>query len=75
MVNVLGLVAGVALGFVGAVLLVLWWAMFVKALMAVIPALLVLIGAGVVLYFASEIKSKREMEKEKASDDSKKEAP
>jgi threonine/homoserine/homoserine lactone efflux protein len=73
MANVLGVVAGVVLGVVGVVLLVLWWEMFVKALMAVVPVLLLLIGAGVVVYFVSEIKSAKEMEKEKASGDSKKE--
>jgi len=73
MANVLGVVAGVVLGVVGVVLLVLWWGMFVKALMAVVPVLLLLIGAGVVVYFVSEIKSAKEMEKEKASGDSKKE--
>jgi threonine/homoserine/homoserine lactone efflux protein len=73
MTNVLGVVAGVVLGVVGVVLLVLWWEMFVKALMAVVPVLLLLIGAGVVVYFVSEIKSAKEMEKEKASGDSKKE--
>lgn len=73
MANVLGVVAGVVLGVIGLLLLVLWWTMFVKALMAVVPALLLLIGAGVVVYFVSEIKSKREMEREKASSDSKKE--
>lgn len=73
MANVLGVVAGVVVGLVGVVLLVLWWGMFVKALMAVVPVLLLLIGAGVVVYFVSEIKSAKEMEKEKASRDSKEE--
>lgn len=73
MANVLGVFAGVVVGLVGVVLLVLWWAMFVKALMAVVPVLLLLIGAAVVVYFVSEIKSAKEMEKEKASRDSKEE--
>jgi uncharacterized membrane protein len=40
--------------------------MFVKALMALVPILLIIIGAGVLIYFISEIKSKLEMGKEEA---------
>jgi len=36
-------------------------------LMAVVPLLLILIGAGVLVYFISEIKSKLEMGKEEVS--------
>jgi hypothetical protein len=41
--------------------------MFIKGLMAVVPILLLLIGAGVLVYFISEIKSKLELGKEEAS--------
>jgi threonine/homoserine/homoserine lactone efflux protein len=62
--NVLGVIIGVVVIIVGLVLLVVWWSMFVKALMALVPILLIIIGAGVLIYFISEIKSKLEMEKE-----------
>ena len=61
MSNVLGIIIGVVVIIVGLILLVTWWAIFVKALMAVVPVLLVLIGAGLLIYFLSEIKSKLEM--------------
>jgi len=59
--NVVGIVIGVVLIILGLILLVTWWSMFVKALMAVIPILLILIGAGALAYFISEIKSKLEV--------------
>jgi hypothetical protein len=40
--------------------------MFIKALMAFVPILLIVIGAGILIYFISEIKSKLEMGKEEA---------
>jgi uncharacterized membrane protein len=49
---------------VGLILLVTWWSMFIKALMAVVPILLILIGVGALIYFISEIKSKLEIEKQ-----------
>ena len=67
MFNVLGIIIGVIVAIVGIILLVTWWPMFVKGLMATIPILLVLIGAGALVYFISEIKSKLEIEKEKKS--------
>ena len=67
MSNVLGIIIGVVVIIVGLILLVTWWAIFVKALMAVVPVLLVLIGAGLLIYFISEIKSKLEMGKEEAA--------
>jgi len=67
MFNVLGIIIGVIVAVVGIILLVTWWPMFVKGLMATIPILLVLIGAGALVYFISEIKSKLEIEKEKKS--------
>jgi uncharacterized membrane protein len=62
--NVLGIIIGVVMIIVGFILLVTWWSMFVKAIMAIVPILLILIGAGALIYFISEIKSKLEMGKE-----------
>lgn len=64
MSNVLGVIIGVVVIIVGLILLITWWPMFIKGLMAILPILLILIGAGVLLYFISEIKSKLEIEKE-----------
>ena len=41
--------------------MVTWFSMFVKALMAIVPILLLLVGAGLLAYFISEIKSKLEV--------------
>jgi uncharacterized membrane protein len=41
--------------------------MFIKGLMAIVPILLLLIGAGALVYFISEIKSKLEIRKENTS--------
>jgi len=65
-VNLLGIVIGVVAIIIGLILLVFWWPIFVKALMALVPILLIIIGAGVLIYFISEIKSKLEMGKEEA---------
>jgi uncharacterized membrane protein len=62
--NILGIIIGVVLILLGLILLVTWWSMFIKALMAVIPILLILIGAGALAYFISEIKSKLEVTQE-----------
>ena len=67
MSNILGIIIGVVVIIVGFILLVTWWAMFIKGLMAVVPILLLLIGAGALIYFISEIKSKVGMGKEEAS--------
>jgi len=61
----MGIVIGVVLVVVGLILLVTWWSMFVKALMALVPIVLILLGAGVFAYFISEMKSKAESEREK----------
>ncbi len=61
MANTVGILAGVAVILIGVILLVVWWSMFIKVLLGVIPVLLILIGAGVLLYFISEIKSKAGM--------------
>ncbi len=73
--NVLGIIIGVVVVIVGLILLVTWWSMFIKGLMVVVPILLILIGAGALVYFISEVKSKLEMKKEEAtpSEGSKKE--
>lgn len=64
MSNVLGFIIGVVVIIIGLVLLVSWWSMFIKGLMAVVPILLILIGVGALIYFISEIKSKLEISKE-----------
>jgi uncharacterized membrane protein len=64
--NILGIIIGVVVVIIGLVLIVNWWGMFIKGLMAVVPILLILIGAGALVYFISEIKSKLEMKKEEA---------
>ncbi len=66
MSNVIGIVIGVVVVIVGIILLITWWPMFIKGLMATVPILLILIGAGFLLYFISEIKSKLEMGKEES---------
>ena len=63
--NVLGIIIGDIVIIVGLILLVSWWSMFIKGLMAIVPILLLLIGAGALVYFISEIKSKLGIEKEK----------
>ena len=67
MSNVIGIIIGVVLLILGLIFLVSWWAMFVKALMAIIPILLLLTGAGILAYFISEIKSRMEVPPEKSS--------
>ncbi len=64
--NILGIIIGVVVIIVGLILLVTWWGMFIKGLMAVVPILLLLIGVGALIYFISEIKSKVGMSKEEA---------
>jgi uncharacterized membrane protein len=65
--NVLGIIIGVIVVIVGVILLITWWSMFIKGLMAIVPILLILIGAGALVYFISEVKSKLEIGKEKTS--------
>lgn len=64
MSNILGIIIGVVIIIIGLVLLVSWWSLFIKGLMAVVPILLILIGVGALIYFISEIKSKLEINKE-----------
>jgi uncharacterized membrane protein HdeD (DUF308 family) len=65
--NVLGIIIGVVAIALGLILLFTWLSMFIKALMALVPILLIVIGAGILIYFVSEIKSKLEMKKEEAA--------
>jgi hypothetical protein len=65
--NILGIVMGVAAVVVGIVLLVTWWSMFIIGLKALVPVFLILIGAGALLFFISEIKAKLQVAEEKTS--------
>jgi len=65
--NILGIIIGVVAIVLGLILLIVWWPMFIKALMALVPILLIVIGAGILIYFISEIKSKLEMKKEETA--------
>lgn len=65
--NVLGIIIGVVAVVLGLILLFTWLSMFIKALMALVPILLIVIGAGILIYFISEIKSKLEMGKEETT--------
>ena len=64
MSNILGIIIGLIVIVVGLILLITWWPMFLKGLMATVPILFVLIGLGVLLYYISEIKSKLDLKKE-----------
>jgi len=64
MSNVLGIIIGVIVIVVGLILMITWWSMFLKGLMATVPLLLILVGAGALIYFISEIKSKLGLKKE-----------
>lgn len=72
MSNVLGIIVGVIVVIVGIILLIAWWSVFIKGVMATLPILLILIGAGALIYFISEIKSKLEVGKEEPPSDEKK---
>ncbi len=67
MSNILGIIGGVVVVIIGIILIICWWPMFIAVLQGVIPILLILIGAGALVYFISEIKSKLEMKKEEPS--------
>ncbi len=64
MSNVLGAVIGVLVIIIGFFLLIAWWHNFAVMFKGIFPILLMLVGAGVFIYFVSEIKSKAEFEKE-----------
>jgi predicted RND superfamily exporter protein len=69
--KVLGIVIGVVLVVLGAWGIVTWWSLFVRALMAAVPALMIVVGVVLVVFFISEIRSsireKAEMEGTKKS--------
>jgi hypothetical protein len=67
MSNLLGVIIGVISILVGLVLLVVWWSMFIAVLKGIVPILLILMGAGALIFFISEIKSKLSLKKEKPS--------
>lgn len=67
MSDFLGILGGIVAGVVGIILLIVWWSPFLVVLRGVIPLLLILGGVGMLVFFASEIKSKREMEKAKTT--------
>jgi hypothetical protein len=63
--NILGIIAGVVVIIVGLILLIFcWWSSFVGVFKGIFPIFLILIGAGALVYFISEIKSKLEISKE-----------
>jgi hypothetical protein len=62
--NVLGIIIGVVVIIIGLVLLGAWWSSFAVMFKGIFPILLILIGAGALIYFISEIKSKLEISKE-----------
>jgi hypothetical protein len=53
----LGVVIGVVLVVLGLWGIVTWWSLFVRALMAAVPALMIVVGAVLVVFFVSEIRS------------------
>ena len=67
MSNGLGIIIGGMVIILGFILLGIWWSMFLVVLRGIIPVLLLLTGAGILVYFISEIKSKLEMSKEDKS--------
>jgi len=64
MSNALGIIIGVVVIIIGLVLLGAWWSSFAIMFKGIFPILLILIGAGALIYFVSEIKSKLEIGKE-----------
>jgi hypothetical protein len=62
--NILGIIIGVVVIIIGLVLLYTWWSSFAIMFKGIFPILLILIGAGALIYFISEIKSKLEMSRE-----------
>jgi len=67
MSHVIGIIAGVVLTILGLFLLISWWPMFVAVFKGFLPIFLILIGAGILLYFISEIKSKLDIGKEETT--------
>jgi predicted RND superfamily exporter protein len=77
--KVLGIVIGVVLVVLGVWGIVTWWSLFVRALMAAVPALMIVVGVVLVVFFVSEIRSsireKAEMEGAKESVSEKEKTP
>ena len=65
--NLLGIIIALVSIIVGFVLLLVWWSMFTAVLKGIVPILLILLGAGALIFFISEIKSKLSLKKEKPS--------
>ncbi len=74
MSNLLGIIIGILVVIIGFVLLGSWWQSFAIMFKGIFPILLILIGAGVLIYFISESKSKAEIGKEGLSEGGKTEA-
>jgi multisubunit Na+/H+ antiporter MnhG subunit len=62
--NAMGIVIGILVVIIGFILLFSWWHSFAIVFEGIFPILLILIGAGVLIYFISESKSKAEIEKQ-----------
>jgi uncharacterized membrane protein len=55
--KVLGVVIGVVLVVLGVWGIVTWWSLFVRGLMAAVPALMIVVGVVLLVFFFSEIRS------------------
>jgi uncharacterized membrane protein len=55
--KVLGVVVGVVLVVLGVWGIVTWWSLFVRGLMAAVPALMIVVGVVLLVFFFSEIRS------------------
>ncbi len=64
MADIVGLIIGAVLLFGGFTLLVSWWPMFIHLVMGGVPVFLMMVGAAILIYYISEIKSKSELKKE-----------
>jgi len=62
--NTMGIIIGILVVIIGFILLFSWWHSFAVVFEGIFPILLILIGAGVLIYFISESKSKAEIEKQ-----------
>jgi hypothetical protein len=63
--KILALIAGIICIIIGVWGLISWWSYFIKALMASIPALLILLGIILAIFGYSELKSLLAEKKEK----------
>ncbi len=64
MSNMLGIISAIILALLGFVLLVSWWSSFILVLKGIIPILFILVGAALLVYFISEIRSKLDLGRE-----------